>query len=162
MRALLFCDTIGLEGFLALVQQERGCSNSVAGPGLATVLSVIVLYEIEHIVHNDLFKQDNAKSLNLNFPHLQNPARKVLESVVSKAPLKDQEGSGGPADPLTSLATGHRLAGGGSQVSRLDQELARRRLGQAAGAAGLRSCPSRGSCVHTIVSTRVLDMLSQA
>ena len=86
MRAVLFCDTMGLEGFLALIQQERGCSNSVAGLGSATGLSIIVLYEIEHIVHNDLVKQDNANSVNLNFPHLQNPARKVLNTVPLRGP----------------------------------------------------------------------------
>ena len=77
---------MGLECFLALVQQERGCSNAVAGLGSATGLSIIVLYEIEHIVHNDLAKQDNANSVNLNFPHLQNPARKVLNTVPLRGP----------------------------------------------------------------------------
>ena len=86
MQAWLFCDAMGLAGFLALVQQERGCSNSAAGLGPATGLSIIVLHEIEHIVHKDLFKQDNAKSLNLNFPHLQNPARKVLDTVPLRGP----------------------------------------------------------------------------
>ena len=56
MQALLFCDTMGPEGFQVLVQQERGCSNSVAGLGSATGLSIIVLYEIVHIVLNELFE----------------------------------------------------------------------------------------------------------
>ena len=99
---------MGLEGFLALVQQERGCSNSVAGLGSATGLSIIVQYEIEHIVHNDLFKQDNAKSFNLNFPHLQNPARKVLDTV----PLRGPPDSEGPGRVRRTGGSAHALCGG--------------------------------------------------